>query len=198
MSPSSSPDNTAKCGSSSSNEDWLSLSDDDLLAQCRFERFRVSGHGGQHRNKTDSAVRLTHEPTGTVGYASERRSQHQNRLAALARLRRAIALEFRHVVKLDMYHPPLALQRILPRSVHTEVPRKDRVGPRHREFWTGAGPLLDLFDAVQGSTADTASLLGCSSNQLTKLFASESHLWAAANAIREQHGLNPLRQSRNR
>lgn len=177
---------------------WLALSDDELLAQCKFERFRVSGPGGQHRNKTDSAVRLTHEPTGVIGYASERRSQHQNRATALSRLRRSIALEFRTKVNLEMYHPPLALQRVLPRSVQAETPRKERVGPKHREFWTGVGPLLDLFDAVSGSTADCASLLGCSSNQLTKLFASESHLWAAANAIREQHGLNPLRQSKTR
>ena len=174
--------------------DWLALSDDDLLAQCRFERFRVSGPGGQHRNKTDSAVRLTHEPTGVVGFASERRSQHQNRSAALARLRRSIALEVRTELSLDMYHPPHALQRILPRSVETEISRKERVGSKHREFWTGVGPLLDLLNAVHGSTADCGSSLGCSSNQLTKLFASEPHLWAAANAIRERHGLNPLRQ----
>lgn len=177
---------------------WLALSDDELLAQCRFERFRVSGPGGQHRNKTDSAVRLTHEPTGVVGFASERRSQHQNRSAALARLRRSIALEVRTELALEMYHPPHALQRVLPRSVESEVARKERVGPKHREFWTGVGPLLDLFDATQGSTADCASLLGCSSNQLTKLFASETHLWAAANTIRERNGLKPLRQSRSR
>lgn len=174
--------------------DWLALSDDDLLAQCRFERFRVSGPGGQHRNRTDSAVRLTHEPTGVVGYASERRSQHQNRAAALSRLRRAIALEVRQIANLDLYHPPLPLQRVLPRSVRTEVPGKDRVGPRHREFWTGIGPLLDLFEAVNGSTSDCASLLGCSSNQLTKLFAAEPQLWAEANEIRTRHGLNPLRR----
>ncbi len=177
---------------------WLALSDDELLAQCTFERFRVSGPGGQHRNKTDSAVRLTHEPTGVVGFASERRSQHQNRATALSRLRRSIALEVRGEVQLDMYHPPLELQRVLPRSVQTEAPRKGRVGPKHREFWTGVGPLLDLFEAVRGSTADCASRLGCSSNQLTKLFASEPHLWAAANAIRERHGIKPLRQSRSR
>ncbi|MYE06808.1 MAG: peptide chain release factor-like protein [Chloroflexi bacterium] len=174
--------------------DWLALDDDELLAQCRFERFRVSGPGGQHRNKTDSAVRLTHEPTGVVGFASERRSQRQNRSEALARLRRGIALEVRSGLQLDMYHPPPALQRILPRSVQTETPRKERIGPKHREFWTGVGPLLDLFETVQGSTADCASLLGCSSNQLTKLFASETHLWATANAIRERHGINPLRR----
>lgn len=194
MSRSSSRDSTQRSGSSSNSDAWLSLSDDELLAQCRVERFRVSGPGGQHRNKTDSAVRLTHEPTGAVGYASERRSQHQNRSTALARLRRSIALEVRAVPQLDMYHPPTTLQRILPRTVQTEIPRKERVGPKHREFWTGVAPLLDLFDALNGSMADCSSLLGCSSNQLTRLFASVSHLWAAANAIRERHGLNPLRQ----
>ena len=145
MSPSSSPDNTAKCGSSSSNKDWLSLSDDDLMAECRFERFRVSGPGGQHRNKTDSAVRLdASEPSGVqVGYASERRSQHQNRTEALKRAapashRGAVAsraLELGH-----RYHPPRELQRILPRGQSsTEVIEvSDRIGPRHRDFWTGA------------------------------------------------------------
>lgn len=173
---------------------WLALPDEELLAQCAFERFRVSGPGGQHRNKTDSAVRLTHEPTGVVGYASERRSQHQNRSTALARLRRGIALEVRIQPALDSYHPPPALQRILPRTVAGEIPRKERIGARHREFWTGVGPLLDLFAAVDGSVADCAALLGCSSNQLTKLLASEPHLWAAANTIRERNDLSPLRR----
>ena len=177
-----------------SPELWLAFSDEELAAQCRVERFRVSGPGGQHRNKTDSAVRLTHEPSGVVGFASERRSQHQNRLMALARLRRNIAIEVRTDIDLDLYHLPLTLQRILPRTVQTELPGKDRVGPKHREFWTGASPLLDLFNAVRGSTSDCASQIGCSSNQLTKLFASEPHVWAAANAIREQHGLSLLRR----
>ena len=193
MSRSSSSGTSKQSPARNSPKDWLSLSDDALLAQCRFERFRVSGPGGQHRNKTDSAVRLTHDPTGVVGFASERRSQRQNRLAALARLRRGIALEVRTELDLDMYHPPPTLQRVLPRSVRAEAPRSERVGPKHREFWTGVAPLLDLFEAVGGSTADCASQIGCSSNQLTKLFASEPHLWAAANAVRERYGLNPLR-----
>ena len=173
------------------SNDWLSLSDEALLAQCRVERFRVSGPGGQHRNKTDSAVRLTHQPTGTVGYAAERRSQHQNRQTALSRLRRTIALEQRSDVELERYHPPPTLQRILPKSVQTEV-GGERVGPKHREFWTGAAPLLDLFEAVGGSISECAALIGCSSNQLTKLLASEPHLWASANAIRQRQGLRPL------
>ena len=48
--------------------------------------FKSSGPGGQHKNKTESAVRLTHLPSGITVTASERRSQFQNREAALERL----------------------------------------------------------------------------------------------------------------
>lgn len=65
-------------------------SDDQLLAECAVETFRAGGPGGQHQNKTESAVRLTHRPTGIVVTARESRSQHRNRLRALARLRAAL------------------------------------------------------------------------------------------------------------
>lgn len=66
------------------------LDDDALLAQCRVETFRAGGPGGQHQNTTESGVRITHEPTGTVVTARESRSQHRNRKTALERLREAL------------------------------------------------------------------------------------------------------------
>lgn len=63
------------------------LSDDELLAECDLEFYTAGGPGGQHRNKTETAVRLRHRPTGFLGAATERRSQLQNRDAALERLR---------------------------------------------------------------------------------------------------------------
>lgn len=45
-----------------------------------------SGKGGQHRNTTDSAVRITHKDSGAVGYSEDERSQHKNKKKALERL----------------------------------------------------------------------------------------------------------------
>ena len=60
-------------------------------ADIRMEVFRASGAGGQHVNKTSSAVRLIHEPTGLVASSQEERSQLQNREKALRRLQAMVA-----------------------------------------------------------------------------------------------------------
>jgi ribosome-associated protein len=74
----------------------IDLSDEALLADCEETFFVGGGPGGQHRNKTESGVRLHHRPTGVVVTATERRSQLQNRGAALERLRaRLTALSHR-------------------------------------------------------------------------------------------------------
>jgi protein subunit release factor B len=62
-----------------------------LRAECEETFFTASGPGGQHRNKTESGVRLLHRPTGLLVTATERRSQSQNRGQALERLRDRLA-----------------------------------------------------------------------------------------------------------
>lgn len=59
----------------------------DLLSDCRVDTFRSGGKGGQHQNKVESGVRLTHRPTGLVVTSRKHRSQHRNREDALQRLR---------------------------------------------------------------------------------------------------------------
>ena len=56
------------------------------VADIRFESFRAGGPGGQHQNKTESAVRAVHVPSGLVAIARDGRSQHRNKALAVARL----------------------------------------------------------------------------------------------------------------
>lgn len=92
-------------------EDYrLPEEDEALLVECRVETFRAGGPGGQHQNRAESAVRLTHLPTGISVTARESRSQHRNRKTALLRLRAALE----------------ELARTEPPRVRTRLPRREK------------------------------------------------------------------------
>src|SRR3954452_12607238 len=92
---------------------WTALTDDQLLRQCEVDTYRASGPGGQKRNKTSSAVRLRHPPSGLIVIAEETRSKHENRPRALRHLRRSLYLELREPIPPESpsLHPDLAEAR---------------------------------------------------------------------------------------
>jgi ribosome-associated protein len=105
----------------------MALDDTALLAECEEEFFVAGGPGGQHRNKTESGVRLTHRPTELSVTATERRSQSQNRAEALHRMRRALAeLSFVPKVRRPTRPSRASRQRRLDAKKHQGQKKSDR------------------------------------------------------------------------
>lgn len=165
---------------------YLSLTDEELVRQCVVETMRASGPGGQHRNKTESGVRLTHRPTGVVAQAFERRSQHENRAVALRRLRESIALEWRGPVEVEGYEAPEELAAILPGG-------RQRTGQNNERYWPGIAGVLDLFVALDCSVSETAAVLGLSTGALSRLFLASPAVGAKVNELRAARGMRTLR-----
>src|ERR1700732_239540 len=90
---------------------WTSLTDAQLLFQFEVDTYRASGPGGQKRNKTSSAVRIRHPPSGLIVIAEESRSQHENRARALRRLRQALVLKIRDEAPPETWTHPVVAAR---------------------------------------------------------------------------------------
>ena len=89
-------------------------SDEELLGECEVGTFRSSGPGGQHVNKTESAVRLRHKPSGVVVTSQEERSQHRNKQSCLVKLRQKIEkLNYRPAKRVPTRVPAGAKNRTL-------------------------------------------------------------------------------------
>ena len=87
----------------------LPESDEELLRECEVDTFRSSGPGGQHVNKTESAVRLRHLQSGVVVSSQQERSQYRNKQLCLEKLRAR--------VKRLNYRKPRRIPTRVPRSV---------------------------------------------------------------------------------
>ena len=127
-----------------------------LAEQCEMRMSRRSGPGGQNRNKVETAVILTHLPTGLTAQASERRSQAENRAVALKRLRLELALSVRRAIPQGSGRPyipsPLWLSRC----------RSGRIAasPRHDDFPAMLAEALDVLHASSFDPRAAAQALG--------------------------------------
>ena len=163
-----------------SRDELLDLNDDVLLKHCREECYRASGPGGQHRNKTDSAVRLSVQNGTITSQCEDHRSQHRNRAEALRRLRIVIALELR-----------LPVSKSTPSQVWDgpwKIGRKDR---RYAGFLAHVLDVLDHYDWAVGLSAEA---LGISTGKLIRTLARDPQAWNAVNQARAKLGLVNLRR----
>jgi RF-1 domain len=171
---------------------WTALTDDQLLAQCEVDTYRASGPGGQKRNKTSSAVRLRHPPSGLLVIAEESRSQHENKARALKRLRRALYLELREPLPPDAFTPESIAQ--LPDYAHArDTNGRLHISAKDARFWPAAGVALDVLSAVEARVGEAAELLGISTGNLIDFLQIDPKLWQAANQLRARFGQKPLR-----
>ena len=151
---------------------WLEMSDEELSALCKMQAFKSSGPGGQKVNKTSSAVRLIHNPTGIEVTSSESRSQHENRHYALKKMRMKIALEIRSAGEKGIDNFEISVYN-----------------PKYPLF---AALLMDSLDDYGFRISDCAQFLGLSTGQFVRLLEKDPEIWRKVNSERKTIGLKPL------
>jgi len=156
---------------------------DSLLRDCRVERGRRGGPGGQHRNKVETAIDVTHEPTGIHASASERRSQEQNRKQAIWRLRVTLAIEHR----LDSPVGPSALWQARTRG------GKLSINPKHDDFPAVLAEAMDALAAYGWQPRSLTDRWHVTASQVIKLLKAEPRALERVNRHRAEENLPPLR-----
>lgn len=156
-----------------------------MLAECAIQFTRRSGPGGQHRNKVETAVVLTHTPTGLRAEANERRSQAENRSVALFRLRLELARKIRLPVARSAEPSELWQRR--------SAGRKLNVRDDHPDFPAMLAEGLDRVAAHEFDIAAAAESLGISTTQLARFLQQSPEAWKWVNDERRIRQLRPLR-----
>jgi hypothetical protein len=168
------------------------LTEQALLSQCTIRRGRKSGPGGQHRNKVETLIEITHTPSGIAAQAGERRSQSENRSVAIRRLRLALALGVRTPVPSGDRISPLwrsRLQRAAPGS--RALPRI-ACSTRHDDFPTLLAEALDMLQACDSDPSKAGARLDCSPSSLVRLIKDHPPALALLNSWRNERGLHAL------
>ncbi|MCW5756318.1 MAG: peptide chain release factor-like protein [Phycisphaeraceae bacterium] len=158
--------------------------DQDILAVCRLERGRVGGPGGQHRNKVETAVTLTHTPTGRSAQAAERRSPIENERMALRRLRLELATHERRAVPDGDARSDLWIARTRDGRI--------AINPTHRDYPTMLAEAMDVLWACRLDVRRAATRLCVSPTQLVRLIAKHPPALVVMNQARAQRKLRPM------
>lgn len=152
---------------------WLTYNDAQLLKECCFTEFQSSGSGGQKRNRKYSSVRLAHTPSGLYVTAVKSRSQNDNKLIALKKLRRAIAMEVR--------------------SDSSPVLETYDISVNNRRYPSLLALLFDNLHIADYSVSKAGKKLHISTGQLVKLLARDKDAWQKVNAERKKRDMPLLK-----
>jgi hypothetical protein len=162
------------------------LDEAELLKQCTVEFGRVSGPGGQHRNRVDTACWVQHTATGIEAQATERRSQGQNKGMAIWRVRLKLAVHCRTPTNRDRHQ----CSELWCRRRQGE---KMSVNPEHEDYPALLAEALDVIVARRYDVAGAAGVLGITMSQLSRLVRHHKHAFGMLNDGRKAVGLAPLR-----
>lgn len=161
------------------------LDEADLLSQCTLRHTRAGGPGGQHRNRNQTAVELTHRPTGIAAQASERRSVEQNKSVALRRLRLALAVGCRVGVPVGEIRSALWRSRTPGGRIV--------LSPHHRDYPAMLAEAMDILDACAMDPRRAGLRLGVSPTQLIRMVAEHPPALVRVNEVRKAGGEHELR-----
>ena len=138
---------------------------------CRLDFFKATGNGGQKRNKTSSAVRVTLDEYGLAAEDCSERSQHRNRATALMKLRRKLAYSVR------LKYQPF---------------ERESCSLEHADYPLFLAKLLDLLCECSWDYRIAAEKMNCSSGRMLKLICRDNELLTFYNNMRRNAGLYPV------
>ena len=157
-----------------------------LLTSCELHFGQDSGPGGQHKNKKFTAVTIIHSPTNIQGWASERRSQAQNKHQAIRRLRMNLAKKVRVQISNPIKRSDCWEQR---RGGGKQI----SINPKHEEYPRLVSEALDVLASCKWDVAAASSALAITMSQLVKLLRNDPEILSGLNHLRELKGLPRLR-----
>ncbi len=152
---------------------WLRLDDEALLKQCKEDRYKSGGPGGQRRNKVETALKLHHEASGASAHSDDSRYLQRNRLTAVRRLRDRIAIDTRS--PFDLASPKLPDEFV----EHRGPKGTFAINQKNPSYPLVVAIALDALGAADGSYAKAGKALAITTSQLVKFLKADRHIQRA-------------------
>lgn len=170
------------------------IPEEELLKQCSFTQGRGKGPGGQHRNKVETLVEVTHSPTGIAAHAGERREMTVNRKVAIKRLRLALAVRHRLGVPIGEIGSDLWKSRLHTKRDHSGIPRtRIVVNETHDDYPSLLAEAMDVIAAADYDVSKAALRLGTSASQMVRLLDKHKPALAEVNDQRKARSMHTLK-----